>query len=886
MEALSDETQRESAPGPSSVEEAIDGDVPLIGQLEAATKLSQSIERAFNESDAALVFLEGGRGSGKTRLLVHASELAVRMAPTVRVLYAAVRDGGRDGSYAPFSRLLLERFGITPSSAPSAVRGKMATEVSITLATKDAIEIGETTHLLGHVAGVPFPDSPFLTPLKGAPADLRARASRAIRSLVEGDATKAPLLVLLDDMHHAEEDGWDLLSALADVSGRVAIILAGSDEAARKSLALGAETVHIQPLKESDVAGLVLALVPRLVEAPEPLVTLLTHRSKGNPSAIREELFALVESGLLIETDDGLAVDQAKLESGALPVTMEDVIEARLARLTAPERATLDRAAVVGEVFWDGPLLGQMRSESQALGDDADPATVWPNDDDQEALHEVLVRLEEKGFILHIEGSDLPGTREYSFQHGPTRTLLYDRMDEALRTRRHAAVARWLMVLAEIRREGVAAMIAPHLEKAGQPARAGRAYLEAAGYARQELRTTMALRFVEKAIPLIAPDDLVRKLNALHEHGSLLTTVGRYDDAIASFTQMLRLAWTMGARGKGGAALNRIGRVHRQRGEDVKARTMFERALTLFRAAGDVRGVASTLDDLAQILRVRGQTDEALVAANEALEIRKGHGDARGQATSLQTLGTLELSRGNLATAESCFKSALAMRQESSDHEGTMQSHNALGVLAYDRGDLDGAIVAWRSALALANEIADRRSECFLLNNLGEALTSQGEHDEAREALLRARKLAATLRDRRAAAEIERNIGLLALRCGEESAKEHLERAFQFAVEYGGKEAIGLAHRAMGKLRSQTLFGGSGDEGGGAEESFLASIQVLREIGHEKEAARSIAELGYYLLERGQRGRARERLAEAVQIMRRIGLAESSRVERTLSELS
>ena len=76
----------------------------------------------------ALYLLTGERGAGKTRMLIYASEFAARIAPNVRILYAACREGG-DGAYAPLARLLLDRFGVTPSSAPSIVRGQMATVV-------------------------------------------------------------------------------------------------------------------------------------------------------------------------------------------------------------------------------------------------------------------------------------------------------------------------------------------------------------------------------------------------------------------------------------------------------------------------------------------------------------------------------------------------------------------------------------------------------------------------------------------------------------------------------------------------------------------------------------------------------------------------------------
>lgn len=862
---------------------------PLIGQTEAAEAIRVAIENAFTVGAPTLVALEGERGSGKTRLLTYASELAARMSPDVLVLYGNCREDGGDGTYAPFSRVVLDRFGVTPSSKPSAVRGQMATAVADALQSSDAIRVAETTHLLGHVAGIPFPDSPFLTPLAARPEELHKRAARAVRHLLEGDSQRRHVLVLLDNVHHATDDGWGVLEELAQAEGHMAIVLAGAPPIGERAGKLtppgGVAVGPIEPLREDDVAAMLHVMMPRLKSAPEPLVAALTHRSRGNPSSLRELLFALLEGGLFRSSDDGLDVDLERLDTGELPLGIEDAIRARLARLDAIERATLDRAAIVGEVFWDGAILAQMRSEREPPGDIADPLTIWRDDEDQAALSAALVRLADKGFVEKTDDSELPAAREYRFVHSGTRTLLYDEVPEPLRVERHAAIARWLSIVGETRRESVAPMIAPHLERAGQSVRAGRAYLEAAAYERAKLRNTMALRYIEKALPLIATTDVARKIDALHEHGSLLTTLGRYDDAITALTEMLKHAWMIGARGKGGAALNRIARVHRQRGEDEKARALLTRALELFREAADLRGVASTLDDLAQVLRLRGDNDAAYEAAIEALEIRRAHDDRRGEALSLTTLGSIELARGELDASDALFNEALGIRRAIGDHEGMLQSYNALGIVAHERGDRDTAIASWRSALDQAREMADRRSECFLLNNIGEALLSLGRLEEAAQPLSDAKALAKSLGDRRAMAEIERNLGLLALRKGDDDAEQTLESARKLAEEYGSKEAIALSYRAIGQLRARTLFDADGAVDRRAEESFLSSIDLFREIGNEKEAARSLAELGYHLIERGDVESARDRLGEARSIMRRIGLAELEKVDRTLGEL-
>lgn len=861
---------------------------PLVGQVEASGAIHAALAASLEHGKPTLVALEGEAGSGRSRILFHAAELAARIAPNIRIHAGACRDG--DATNAPWSRILLERFGVTPASSPQIVRGQIAMFVAEALQSADALAIGETSHLLGHFAGVPFPDSPFLAGLDDKPAELRKREESALRRLFEGDARQRPTLIVVDNIHFAEDDAWALLSVVLSADAPITVVVAGDrgivEKAQKLTPAGGLVVGPIAPLAEADVGSMLHIILPTLVEAPEPLVAALTHRSGGNPSALRELVFALVEAKLFVKRDEGLVVDLQKLESGALPVTIEDAIRARLSRLDDLERATVERAAVFGLVVSDRAILAMMRTERPAAATEADPLQLWADDDDEAALEGALARLEEKGFFVRLEETELPGTVEYRFVHSETHHYVYREQSPELRTARHTTIAHWLTTNMELTHEGVAALAAPHLEKAGMPGRAGRAYLEAARAEMARMRTQSAMRHVEKALELLEKDDVARRIDALHTLGSGLTTIGRYDEAIEAFSEMLELSYKLGARNKGGAALNRIGRVHRMRGEEARAREVLVRALALFRAAGDLRGVASSLDDLAQIDRLRGDIETAQHACDEALAIRRAHGDRRGEAVSLTTLTAIELSRGNLAAAEQASRQALAIREEINDRAGITASLNALGALASERGDLEHAEASWKQALTEARKMGDRRTQSFVLNNLGEALTKAHVRlAEARSYLEAARDLATDLGDRRMTAEVARNLGLCLLRAGDDKAEATLTQALDLAKEYGGKEIVAHAHHAMGTLRARTLFDATGAVDRRAEEAFLTAIDAFREIGNEKEAARTLAELGMHMIERGDVEGAKERLRESRAIMRRIGLPDIERVDDVLRSL-
>lgn len=872
-------------PPPPSAE---DLEPPLVGQTEASEAIQAALSTSLQQGKATLVALEGESGSGRSRLLFHAAELAARIAPNIRIHMGICRDG--DALNAPFSRMLLERFGVTPASSPQVVRGQIAMFVAEALQSADALTIGETSHLLGHFAGVPFPDSPFLMGLDDKPAELRKREEAALKRLFEGDARQRPTLILIDNAHFADDDAWNLLDVVLSCDAPITAVVVGDrgvvERAGKLSPAGGLVVGPIAPLSETDVGSMLHIILPTLVEAPEPLVAALTHRSGGNPSALRELVFALVEAKLFVKNDDGLVVDLGKLESGALPVNIEDAIKARLSRLDDLERATVDRGAVIGLVANDRAILAMMRTERPQTAAGDDPLTIWPDDDDEVALDSALMRLEEKGFFVGLEQSEIPGTREYRFVHGETHHFVYRQQAPELRIARHATIAQWITTNVELTQEGIPALAAPHLEKAQLPARAGRAYLEAARDEQTRMRTQSAMRFIEKALELLEKDDVARRIDALHQLGSVLTTTGKYDEAIKAFAEMLELSHKLGARGKGGAALNRIARVHRMRGEEARAREVLVRALALFREGGDLRGVASSLDDLAQVERLRGDMEAAQHAADEALAIRRAHGDKRGEAVSLTTLTAIELSRGNLVAAETAAQAALAIREEINDRAGIMSSLNVLGALASERGDLERAEAFWKQALTEARKMADRRTQSFLLNNLGEALSKAGVRlAEARAVLEAARDLARELSDRRMIAEVERNFGLCLLKANDDRAEATLLGALELANEYGGKEIIAEAHHAIGSLRARTLFDATGAVDRRAEEAFLTSIDAFREIGNEKEAGRTLAELGMHMLERGDTEGAKERLREARAIMRRIGLHDVERVDEVLRSL-
>ncbi|WP_410812070.1 BTAD domain-containing putative transcriptional regulator [Micromonospora sp. 067-2] len=281
----------------------------------------------------------------------------------------------------------------------------------------------------------------------GDPAVARFRRHRAVASLVSVVADRGPVLLVLDDLHRADGDTLDLLTALLTgarpVSGPV--LLLGTYRATEISPELTATLARaagLEPVREY-LAGLsapATGELARAVAGPEldpPTVRLIHHRSGGNPFFVRElaQLYA---------TEGGLAL-------AAVPPGVRDVIRHRLAQLPPPTRTVLRQAAVLGRDL-DTEVLGTLTDDPTTLLDAVDRAL-------------------QAGFLTE-QGVD----GRLRFTHILVRDTLYADLSAPRRAAWHAAVAEALGQ----RRHAEPATLAHHLLRAGGPVAAGRA----AGYAR------------------------------------------------------------------------------------------------------------------------------------------------------------------------------------------------------------------------------------------------------------------------------------------------------------------------------------------------------------------------------------------------------------------
>ena len=255
------------------------------------------------------------------------------------------------------------------------------------------------------------------------------------------------MLLVLDDLHRADGDTLDLLTALLagpqPATGPVLILgTYRATEISPELTAALARAASAEPVREylgglSGEATGELAGVVAGTELDPPTVRLIHDRSGGNPFFVRElaQLYAGAGATAL----------------AAVPPGVRDVIRHRLAQLPPSTRTVLRRAAV--------------------LGRDLDPGVLGTLTGDQALLLDAVDRALQAGFLTEQE----PDGR-LRVTHILVRDTLYADLSAPRRAAWHAAAAEALLR----HQPADAAALAHHLLRAGGP----EAALRAAGYAR------------------------------------------------------------------------------------------------------------------------------------------------------------------------------------------------------------------------------------------------------------------------------------------------------------------------------------------------------------------------------------------------------------------
>jgi len=454
-------------------------------------------------------------------------------------------------------------------------------------------------------------------------------------------------------------------------------------------------------------------------------------RSEGNPLYVEEFLRMLLDGGHVAKRD-GRFVAAVSLDTFVVPATLQGLIAARLDTTPPAVKHALQRAAVVGKVFWPDAIVAQ-----------------GPIDGPLEGL---LLEAARRDLVSELDERGLGGGRTWTFKHILVRDVAYDAIPKTERSRAHDAFGRWLERAAGARVDEYADIVAYHADQAFLLARelgetdlqelGDRAYtrlMEAGTKAKRRGDLRAALAFfrraliVAEAIDLPAAERLATRGLAA---GARMTIEASQEvlDEIAMLVTELRASPPT-------AVLVDLLQVLSSdvSDKDFAAATALDReAIATARAVGDADTIADALLRSHWAWWVNGDLDASRRALLEALQHSESTGAERHLSTVLGLLGFNAAVRG--AFVEGVEYSVRANERAAASGSSLQRAITLLGVVwaALWRGDLRAAVERAQQGVDAAIDAGARATIGSNYWFLGDALDAAGELGRAREAHERA----------------------------------------------------------------------------------------------------------------------------------------------------
>jgi class 3 adenylate cyclase len=378
---------------------------PFVGRAAQFESLSAKLADALN-GRGSVAMLRGEPGIGKTRMLEEFADHARQRGAVA--LRGACYDGEWQPPYGPFAEAILEYARVAPQEFAGAI-GKRASILA---------RIAPGLH--NSIADIP-------EPISLDKEEERFRLFDAVSQFLIGVSQRAPLVLILDDLHWADAGVVAMLNHVAHFIPENSILLIGAYRDAEvdrrhplsSALAGMSRVRNFESLTLRGLDGTELAELLEMVgdqDAPDKLVNALREATEGNPLFIREVLLHLVEEGKLLRDGQGWN-SRLSVEDLGIPEGVRQVIGRRLLRLSEPANRLLSVASAFNGAFsFEVAAAAAQLDESTALG------AV------DEALEAQLLR---------------PGANpeSFDFTHAMIRHTLYAELNPARKVRLHRKIA-------------------------------------------------------------------------------------------------------------------------------------------------------------------------------------------------------------------------------------------------------------------------------------------------------------------------------------------------------------------------------------------------------------------------------------------------------------
>jgi class 3 adenylate cyclase/tetratricopeptide (TPR) repeat protein len=614
---------------------------------------------AFNDALAcksSIVAVQGEAGVGKTRLM---HELAMGQEKGAVVLAGRGRE--EKIPYGPWVEVLREYVGQAPGEVLRRILGSRSSEFA-KLVPDVAVKVGT----------VP-PSKPL-----GEEQD-RIRLYETITQFLVSVSDEKPLLLLLDDMHWADQASLSLLEhfVLGSSNRRVLTLAAYRPEDVDSNSPLSKtlmrlnrerllENLTVKNLSPEETIELIKRTFGEQTVTPE-FADLIYGRTGGNPFFVEEVLRSLVEDGTIFRTETKW--DRKPVQEIVLPESVKSVLKSRLTKLQPETLNPLTMASVIGSEF-DFELLREITQTQEDT---------------------LLKRLEEwisAGLI-----SEVPNRRDvFRFADHRIRELLLGELIRSRRMRYHTKIAEAMEKVYSKNLENQAETIANHFSEGGDTERTIKYSLMAGERNRTIHAYEQAISEYKRALDLIDLTGIREKETepVLEKLAECYFFAGQYENAVQVYQRSLAVLEKSNDR-KGCARLClALGRTYARAETSTlrgftKAKQILTRGLTYLGEETESFEAASIYGRLSHLHAIMDEWGEALAWAEKAMEAGSKTGNSFAVAEALAQKASFLTDTGKIDEGLPLWQQALDLAVKHEEYDSICESLSNLTTYTYPR---------------------------------------------------------------------------------------------------------------------------------------------------------------------------------------------------------
>ena len=617
----------------------------------------------------------GEAGLGKSRLLYEFRHLLA--GQDVLFLEGGCSPYRTAEAYLPLIDLLQQYLRIEPDD-DGLMRTHKVTDTLQHLGAETAAIAPYLLHLL-HV------DQPLNSMPPMPPEAFKQRMFEALYQTLLRTAARRPLIIALEDIHLADTTSIAFITLLLDRMAATPILLLCTYRPgfmptwARKSYHTSITLTRLSPYESRQLLQASLASE----QVQQTLVELVVNKSDGVPFFLEELVRTLRATGAITYRDQQWCLASAEVAL-QVPVTVHDVLMARIDRLPAGAKRLLQIGAVMGREFsWS--LL-----RAVAGIDDAD-------------LRPLIAALADAELIYE---QGIPPHTTYLFNHALTQEVAYNSLLATVKRRLHQQTGEALLAQHRDDVEAWAGRLAHHFVQSGDTEKA-LLYLAQAGQRALRVHAhTEALHALSQAVAIL--DRLPETIETRRQH-------------VALILQLASIHILLGHYGESLPYLNH--------------------ALTQARKAGDLQVVAQLETRIGRVRYSMGKYDDAIGNLERGRQLATEIDDKIRMAICYQSLGYVYFSSGRLPQAIGCFHNALHISESAANPSGIVVASTFLSNAYARAGHIATAIEWGQRALALGEPLQDERRIAWACIMLAQAYNLSGACTDSASLLERALRL-------------------------------------------------------------------------------------------------------------------------------------------------